>query len=106
MKSKYFKDDTQNYYICENILDYDGQMAILRMKEPLVFVHFNYADSYFSTFEDWRKEIVRVEWLSGTAPDAFTQQQVLTDCWNFLALHEREEENRYERGDYDEEDDY
>ena len=100
---KHFMDSAENYYICENILNYDGQLGILRMKEPLCFVYFEYDDGYMVSFEEWMEKVVRIEWLEGKAPEDDVAEAVLTDCWNFLALHEREEEVRAERGDYDDE---
>lgn len=99
--SKYYKYPRSSYYITENILDWDGQLAITKMSPPAVFVRFNYGDSYFATFEEFRDALTVVEWIGGETPDAADQEAILTDCWNFLAQHEEEEENRFDSGDYD-----
>lgn len=99
-----FKYPRSSYYITENILDWDGQLAITKLSPPMVFVRFAYADSYFATFEQFRDALTVVEWIGGEKPDEEEQEAILADCWNFLALHEEEEESRYERGEYDDDD--
>lgn len=99
-----FKYPRSSYYITENIRDWDGQLAITKLSPPMVFVRFAYSDSYFATFDEFRDSLAVVEWIGGEVPDEEEQEAILTDCWNFLALHEEEEENRYERGGYDDDD--
>lgn len=80
------------FYISENLLLYPDQVAIIKLTYPRLFLRFNYADSYFTSYEDFVSNIAVQEWLDGERPDDRQVETILTDCWNFLALHEREEE--------------
>ena len=91
------EDDPERYhgfYISENLLLYPRQLAIIKLTHPRLFVRFNYGESYFSSYEDWKANHTSVEWLDADdKPDDPEEIDYhLTDCWNFLALHEREEE--------------
>lgn len=81
-----------NFYISENILEYPGQLAIIKLSYPRLFLRFSYQDGYFISYEDWKDEIIVTEWLDGERPNEEEQEDILTDCWNFLALTEREED--------------
>lgn len=71
-------------------------MAITKLSPPAVFVRFDYGDSYFASFDEFVKSLTIVEWIGGEIPDDDEREAILTDCWNFLAEHEAEEENRFE----------
>ncbi len=100
---EYYKYPRSSYYIMENILDHDGQLAIMKMSPPMVFMRFDYSEGYFAGYDELMTNISVIQWLDGE-PTEEEKEAILTDCWNFLAQHETEEELRYERGDY--EDDY
>lgn len=90
-------DDPERYhgfYIADNQLLYGGQAAIVKLTHPRLFLRFNYADSIFATFEDFKANIAVQEWLDpGDKPnDPDEIEAILIDCWNFLALHEEEED--------------
>lgn len=93
--------DYKNFYIAENILDWPGQLAIVKLSDPMVFVRFNYQESYFASFEEFVENIVVVEWLDGKKPPHDQIEKILTDCWNFLALTEREEDRLADEMDDD-----
>jgi hypothetical protein len=94
------------FYISENLLLYPTQLAITKLTHPRLFLRFDYGDSYFASFEDFVASIAVQEWLDPndkpTKKDEI--EHILTDCWNFLALHEQEEERLAE--EMDEEDDW
>ena len=77
------------------------QAAITKLTYPRLFVRFNYADSYFSSLNDWLANHTELEWLDPddrpTDPDEV--ESILIDCWNFLELHEREEDRLAEMDD-------
>lgn len=82
-----FRYPRSSYYITENILDWDGQLAITKLSPPAVFVRFPNADAYFADFEQFRDSLAVVEWL-GEKPDPDEQEAILIDCYNFLVLHD------------------
>jgi DNA-binding XRE family transcriptional regulator len=82
------------FYIMENVLLYPEQLAILKMTYPRLIVLFNYNVSQFTSFDDWCANHTDVQWLDkdDKPDDLEVVKDILTECWNFLALHEREEE--------------
>lgn len=80
-------------------------MGIIKLSDPQVFVRFNYDDSYFISYEEWKENIAVVEWLSGERPAESTQEEILTGCWNFLATQEAEEERQAQLREEEEDDD-
>jgi transcriptional regulator with XRE-family HTH domain len=97
-------DRYHGFYISENLLLYPEQLAIVKLTHPRLFVRFNYHDAYFTSFEDWCANHTELQWLDPN--DKPTEKEEieyhLTDCWNFLALHEREEDRLYEEMEEDE----
>lgn len=87
-------DRYHGYYITENILLHPDQLAITKFTHPRLFIRFNYADAYFTDFDDWKANIAVLEWLDPDDKPISPEEieSILIDCWNFLALHEREEE--------------
>jgi DNA-binding XRE family transcriptional regulator len=84
--------DYHGYYISENLLLHPEQLAIVKLTYPRLFLRFNYGDSYFTGYDDWKANIAVQEWIDGERPGDDEIDYILTQCWNFLALHEREEE--------------
>lgn len=92
----------ENFYISENILAYPGQLAIIKLSEPRLFIRFNYVDSIFASFDEWLGEMVDIQWMDGDKLSEFDKEAILTDCWNFLALTEQEEDRLADEIDDDE----
>lgn len=97
--SEHFTYPRSSYYITENILDWDGQLAIVKLSPPMVFVRFDAQDSYMIDFDYWIDSIIKVDWIGLDKPSDEVQEAIFTDCWNFLSMHEAEEENRSEHYD-------
>jgi transcriptional regulator with XRE-family HTH domain len=102
------KDDPERYhgfYTTENLLLYPKQLAITKLTYPRLFLRFNYAESYFSSYEDWKNNIVTIQWLDpDDKPNSDDEiESHLIDCWNFLALHEEEEERLFNEFQEDDE---
>lgn len=91
------EDDPERYhgfYISENLPLYPDQLAIIKLTHPRLFLSFTYGANYFADYEDWKANHTDVQWLDPEDKSASETdfESILTDCWNFLALHEREEE--------------
>lgn len=83
------KNDFHGYYISENILLYPDQLAIIKLTYPRLFLSFNYSDSLFLSYEDWKANHTTLQWLDGEKPSDDEIEYILTECWNFLALDEK-----------------
>lgn len=99
-------DDAERYYgfyISENIILHPGKLAILKLTYPRLFLLFNYDETVFVDYEDFKLNIALQEWLDPndkpTDPDEI--DAIITDCWNFLALTEQEEERLYNKNNPD-----
>lgn len=89
-----------SWWYCENILCHEGQIALMRMDFPRVFVLIrDYSEACFCTYEDFAEHIAEVNFLDPKDRDNSDLEEILTDAWNFLALTEREEERLYNDND-------
>lgn len=81
-------DRYTHFYIAENQLCHPGHEFILHMVEPRCFIKYKLADGYFASYEEFYGSVADVQWIDGERPDKHTQDRILTDAWNFLALDE------------------
>lgn len=89
-----------SWWYCENILRHEGQIALVRMDFPRVFVLIrDYGEAYFSTYEEFAGHIAEVNFLDPKDRDGADIESILTEAWNFLALTERKEEELYNEND-------
>jgi DNA-binding XRE family transcriptional regulator len=98
-------DDPERYhgfYICDNLLLFENQCAIVKLSHPRLFVRFNYGQS-FTSYNDWVANHTELEWLdpNDKPSDADEIEYHLTECWNFLGMHERKEDELFEEGEDD-----
>lgn len=85
-------DDIERYhgfYTANNEELYPGQLAIVKLTHPRLFIRFNYANGATSySFEEWKSHLVTVEWLDPDDTGRDNEKAYLVDCWNFLYLWE------------------
>ena len=88
-------DDPERYhgfYTAENEMLYPGQLAIVKLTHPRMFVRFQYDEAFFASFEEWKAHMVKLEWLDPDDTGSDNEDYYLTECWNFLALRERHDD--------------
>lgn len=87
-------------YLCENILNHDGEIGLLHLDFPRCFVRFkDDMESYFSDYDFWKENLAFVNWLDPQYKYSDEEKEkVLINMWNFLCEQEAEEERRYENG--------
>ena len=91
------KSEYEEWWFCENILNHQGQIALLRMDFPRVFILVrSYEDAYPCAFEEFCDDIAEVNFLNPEDRKTADISEILVGAWNFLALTEREEERLYE----------
>lgn len=90
----------QAIYLCENILNHDGEIGLLHLDFPRCFVRFkDDMESYFSDYDFWKENLAFVNWLDPQYKYTDEEKEkVLINMWNFLCEQEMEEERRYENG--------
>lgn len=97
---------THAWWFCENIIDHKGQIALLHMGFPRLFILMrDYDIAYWADYQEWKTDLVEVTFMESADRDSTTPAQLdslLTDAWNFLALTEEEEERIAEEDDEDE----
>ena len=84
-------------YLAENIIDYHGQIGIIRLSFPRCFIWFDQdADSIYCSYDEFKDRIAHINWLdpsnSGSNRD---KELALIEMCNFLCEEEREEERLY-----------
>ena len=89
-------ESCRHWWLCENIVHHAGQVALLRMDFPQVFVLIrDYGESYFASFDEFKQHIAEVNFLDPKEREKSDLDDLLTEAWNFLALTEEEEERQY-----------
>jgi hypothetical protein len=51
--------------------------------------------AYWADFEEWRDDIVELNFFTPSEREDADIEAILIDAWNFLALYEEEEERQY-----------
>ncbi len=88
---------SQHWWYCDNILNHPGQCGLLRMDFPRVFVLMrDYDTVYWASLEEWKKDLVEVNFFTPSEREEADIDDILTEAWNFLALIEEEEERQVE----------
>lgn len=91
------KIDTENCFLCENLVNYPNKTGLLYLGFPRVFILYeNTAESYFTDYDNFIKNIAVVNWLEPNESKYYSdkeKEEVLIKLWNFLCLEEEEEEN-------------
>lgn len=87
---------SESWWLCENIINHAGQVALLRMDFPQVFILIrDYGESYFANFDEFKDSIAEVNFFRPQDRKKANLDEILVDAWNFLALTEEEEERQY-----------
>lgn len=90
-------ETSKHWWLCENIINHAGQVALLRMDFPQVFILIrDYGESYFANFDEFKNSIAEVNFFNPQDRKEADLDEILVDAWNFLALTEEEEERQYE----------
>ncbi len=88
---------SQHWWYCDNILNHPGQCGLLRMDFPRVFILMrDYDTAYWADIEEWKRDLVEVNFFNPSEREEANLDEILTDAWNFLALIEEEEERQAE----------
>lgn len=101
-------EESQYWWYCDNLLSHPGQCGLLRMQFPRVFILIRDEDTaYWADYEEWKNEIVEVNFFTPSEREEADLDSILTEAWNFLVLYEEEEERQYEEHNgYKDEDDF
>lgn len=87
----------QHWWYCDNILCHPGMVGLLRMDFPRVFLLMrDYDTAYWAGFEEWKSDLVEVNFFTPSEREEADLDNILIDAWNFLALIEEEEDRQFE----------
>lgn len=90
-------ENFKNWWYCDNIISHRGQIGLLSMNEPRVFILIrDYADCYFANFDEFKNSIAEVNFFDPSDRQTADIESILVDAWNFMATQEAEEERLYE----------
>ena len=93
----------EHWWFADNIVSHPGQIALIKMDFPQVFILIRgYGETMFAGFDDFKNRIAEVNFFNPADREEANIEEILTDAWNFLSLEEEEEERQY--GEYEEED--
>ena len=88
-------EKSQHWWLCDNIVCHDGQVGLLRMDFPRVFILMrDYDRAYWADFDEWKRDLVEVNFFTPSERNEADLDEILREAWNFLALEEEEEERQ------------
>lgn len=98
---------THAWWYCDNIIDHAGQVGLLHMGFPRIFILMrDYDTAYWAGFDKWKQSLIEVTFMEKSDKESTTTEELdklLVDAWNFLVLEEEEEERQaIEAEEYDE----
>ena len=94
---------SHSWWFCENIINHSGQVGLLRLDFPRVFILIkDYEIAYWASYEAFKNDIIELNFLDPADREGADIDEIVTDAWNFLALTEEEEDRLAE----EREDDY
>lgn len=89
------KDDDparyHGYYLADNELLYPGQIAVIKLSDPRVFVRI--MDTTFMNYEDFKNNVTDIQFLDPPG-DPETKEYILIDVYNFITLTDRYYEDK------------
>lgn len=89
-------ENFKNWWYCDNIISHRGQIGLLSMNDPRVFILIrDYANCYFATFEEFCENIAEVNFFDPKDREVTDIDSLLVDAWNFMATQEAEEDRIY-----------
>lgn len=93
---------SESWRYCDNVVNHRGQVGLLRMEFPRVFVLIRNDEQLFCSFDEFKDSVTEVNFLDPNDREGADIDDILTDAWNFLSLQEEEDERICE--EYEEED--
>ena len=88
--------DFSSCWYCDNIINHPDQVGLMYLGFPRCFVLIpNSRDFVFSTFDEFRSGLVKINWLDPSDVHNYTEQEkqdVLITLWNFSVEQERKED--------------
>lgn len=87
---------SEGWWYCDNVVSHKGQIGLLRMDFPRVFILIRDSSELMCDFEHFCNNVAEVNFLPHTDREDANIEEILIDAWNFLSLEEEEEENLYE----------
>lgn len=89
-----------HWWCCDNLVCHRGQLGLLRMSFPRVFILIR-DDDLLCSFEDFRDHIAELNFLDPADRKDADTEEILIDAWNFLSLQEEEEDRLAEEREAD-----
>lgn len=90
-------ETSKHWWYCDNIIHHPGQVGLLRMDFPRVFVLMrDYDVAYWADFDEWANDLIEINFFNPSEREGADIKQLLIEAWNFLALAEEEEDRQYE----------
>ena len=95
-------DNTLNWWVCDNIVHpaHSGQLGLLSLNEPQVFILLRDGDCVFAEYEEFRDNIAELNFLRPQDRTTANIEQIMIEAYNFLVLQDEEEERRYLEEEY------
>lgn len=95
------KENVKHWYYGENLFLKENNNALFNLKLG-VMIMFEFETAMFADYEEFTESIAQIEFFTGDRPDDV--EPILIEAWNFMVLHDQEEERLAIERELDEDD--
>lgn len=74
------------------MVSHPGQIGLLHMGFPRVFILLRNGDNIFADFDEFREDLAEVNFLDPSEREGADVEELLRQAYNFLVLQDEEEE--------------
>ena len=89
-----------SWWCCDNLVCHAGQIGLLHMGFPRVFILLRNGDDIFADFDEFKSGLAEVNFLDPSEREGEDIDEILRQAYNFLVLQDEAEERRAEEFGY------
>ena len=97
---KQAKSEYASWWCCDNLVCHAGQIGLLHMGFPRVFILLRNGDDIFADFDEFKNGLAEVNFLDPSEREGADIDEILRQAYNFLVLQDEEEDRRAEEFGY------
>lgn len=96
---KQTKSECASWWCCDNLVCHQGQIGLLYMGFPRVFILLRDGDDIFADFEEFKCGLAEVNFLDPSECEGADIDEILRQAYNFLVLQDEAEDRIAEEFD-------
>lgn len=81
-----------SWWCCDNLVNHPGQLGLLHMGFPRVFILLRNGDDIFADFKEFRDGLAEINFIDPSEREGADTDELLRQAYNFLILQDEEED--------------